>query len=62
MSLPPSATLLAVGIAVIFVVAAALYWFLSGYLDPAGTVLLVFVGGSAAFGFGVLLRATALDR
>lgn len=62
MSIPRTITLIAVGIAVIFVVAAILYWFLSGYLDPAGTVLLVFVGGSAAFGFGVLLRAAAIDR
>ncbi len=60
-SLPPR-TLFAIAIAAVFAVAAIAYWFLSGYLDPAGTVLLLFVGGSAAFGFSVLLRAAALDR
>ena len=46
----------------VFALAAIAYWFLSGYLDAAGTVLLLFVGGSAGFGFAVLLRAAALDR
>ncbi len=49
-------------LALAFLVAAAVYWFLGNYIDPVGTVLLVFAGVSIAFGFAVLLRATAIDR
>jgi hypothetical protein len=45
-----------------FVVAAAAYWFLGRYIDPAGTVLLVFAGGSIGFGIAVLLRAALADE
>ncbi len=49
-------------LALAFLVAAGVYWFLGNYIDPVGTVLLVFAGVSIAFGFAVLLRATAIDR
>ncbi len=48
----------AVLIAAPFVVAAIVYWFLSGYLDPAGTILLIGIGITMAFGFMVLFRAS----
>jgi hypothetical protein len=62
MSPSRGAVLLGLAILAVFAVAAVAYWFLSGYLDPAGTVLLLFVGGSAGFGFAMLLRAAALDH
>ena len=45
-------------IAAPFVAAAIAYWFLSGYLDPAGTILLIGIGVTMAFGFMVLFRAS----
>lgn len=53
---------IAAGIAAIFIVTAAAYWFLGSYLDPAGTVLLLFAGASIGFGFAVLLRDSWADR
>lgn len=49
-------------LAVAFLLAAAVYWFAGNYIDPVGAVLLVFAGLSIAFGFAILLRATAIDR
>ncbi len=45
-------------IAAPFIVAALAYWFLSGYLDPAGTILLIGIGITMAFGFMILFRAS----
>lgn len=49
-------------LALAFLLAAGVYWFLGNYIDPVGTVLLIFAGLSIAFGFAVMLRATAIDR
>lgn len=45
-------------IAVPFVVAAVAYWYLGDYIDPAGTILLIGIGLTMAFGFLVLFRAS----
>ncbi len=62
MATPRAAALLGLAVLAVFALAAIAYWFLSGYLDAAGTVLLLFVGASAGFGFAVLMRVAALDR
>ncbi len=49
-------------IAALFLLAAAAYWFLGNYIDPAGTVLLTFAGLYIAFGFAVLLRDSWAER
>ncbi len=45
-------------IAGLFLAAAVGYWFGSGNLDPAGTVMLVFAAGAIAFGFTILFRSS----
>ncbi|HEX8939387.1 MAG TPA: hypothetical protein VF763_04415 [Candidatus Limnocylindrales bacterium] len=48
----------AAAIAAIFVVAGLVYWFGSGYLDPAGTVLLIWAGLAIGFGYLVIFRGS----
>ncbi len=46
----------AVGIAGLFFATAVVYWFVSNFVDPAGTILFVFMAGSMGFGFWVLFK------
>ncbi len=45
-------------IAAIFIVTAIIYWFASGFLDPTGTVLLIWAGGAIGFGYLVIFRGS----
>ncbi len=48
----------AAAILVLFVAVAIVYWFVSSYLDPAGTVLLLFMGFAMGFGYLVIFRGS----
>ncbi len=48
----------AAAILVLFVAVAIVYWFVSNYLDPAGTVLLLFMGFAMGFGYLVIFRGS----
>jgi hypothetical protein len=45
-------------IAAFFLIAATVYWFGSGYGDPAGFVMLLFAAGAISFGLTILFRAS----
>ncbi len=48
----------AVAIGLIFIVTALIYWFVSGYLDPTGFVLLLWAGVAIGFGYLVMFRGS----
>ncbi len=48
----------AAAILVLFVAVGVIYWFVSGYKDPAGTVLLIFMGPAMGFGYWIIFRGS----
>ncbi len=48
----------AVAILVVFVAVGLIYWFVSGYKDPAGTVLLILMGPAMGFGYWIIFRGS----